>query len=67
MRNDRTSTLPIEADGPADDYLVEGDTAAAGPSAALRIVHGLQIVLIVIMAALSFAIFWLVGLMFNIL
>ena len=66
MRNNRTSTLPVEAGGPADDYLVEGDAAVAPPSTAVRIVHGLQIVLIVILAALSFAIFWLVGLMLDI-
>ena len=50
---------------PADDYLVEGATEPETPSAALRVVHGLQVVLVIVLAALSFAVFWLVGTILN--
>ena len=53
--------------GTSDDYHVEGDAAADQPSTAMRIVHGMQIVLIFVLAVLSFAVFWLIGLMLNIL
>jgi hypothetical protein len=57
----------IEPGGvPADDYMVEGDRTYQPPSVGGRVVHGLQILLIVILAVLSFAVFWLIGLMFNI-
>jgi hypothetical protein len=49
-----------------DDYLVVGDVEPDRPGVGARIVHGLQILLILLMAALSFAIFWVVGLLLNI-
>ena len=51
---------------PADDYLVEGEQEPERPPATLRIVQALQIVLVLVLAALSLAIFWLIGLMLNI-
>ena len=49
-----------------DDYLVEGDQEIAQPSTAARLVQTLQVLLILVMAVLSFAVFWLLGLLFNI-
>lgn len=54
---------PIDA--PADDYLIEGHGEDAPPTVALRVVWGLQILLIVVLAAISFAVFWLVGEMLH--
>ena len=56
----------VEPDSvPADDYAVEGDRTFERPTATGRVVHALQIVLIVLVAVLSFAMFWLIGLMLN--
>jgi hypothetical protein len=49
----------------ADDYLVEGEEEFVRPSSGSRIVNALQILLILMLAVLSFAIFWVVGLLFN--
>jgi hypothetical protein len=51
----------------SDDYHIEGEDAGDRPSHAARVVQGFQIVLIVVLAVLSFAVFWLIGLMLNIL
>jgi hypothetical protein len=51
----------------ADDYLVEGDQQVDQPSTAARLIQTLQIVLIVVLAVLSLAVFWLLGLLLNIL
>jgi hypothetical protein len=69
MRSDGMSTMPggIELAVPPDDYHVEGETVTVQPTTATRVVHGLQLALIVILAVLSFAIFWLIGLMLDIL
>ncbi|HTQ33981.1 MAG TPA: hypothetical protein VMI30_07415 [Stellaceae bacterium] len=50
----------------SDDYLVEGTEEPARPSTGAQVAHFLQIVMIFVMAVLSFAIFWLVGIAFNI-
>jgi len=52
--------------GPADDYLVVGDTDPDRLGIGARIAYGLQIVLIIVLALLSFAIFWVVGLLLNV-
>jgi hypothetical protein len=52
---------------PDDHYLVESDQAIEQPSAVDRIIHALQLVLIIVLAVLSLAVFWLLGLLFNIL
>lgn len=54
------------AGAPADDYQVVGGPEPDRPGAGARIVHGLQIVVIILLAALSFAIFWVVGLILNV-
>ena len=46
---------------PADDYLIETDAEPQGPDAVDRVVHVLQVVLIFVVAILSFAVFWLTG------
>jgi hypothetical protein len=61
----RRDDEPISA--PTDDYLVEGEEQPNRPTAGARIAHGLQIALIIALAVLSLAIFWVLGLMFNIL
>jgi hypothetical protein len=42
-----------------DDYLVEGEELPDQPSIAARVVRTLQFVLIIVLAALSLAVFWL--------
>ena len=51
----------------SDDYLVEGEDADDRPSAGARIVHGLQLLLILVIGVLSLAVFWVAGTMLNIL
>lgn len=53
-------------DLPPDDYLIEGEDLPAPLPKAARLVQTLQVVLILIIAALSLAIFWLMGLALNI-
>lgn len=50
-----------------DDYHVEGNRNADPPSVGARIVHALQILLVIFITALSLAIFWLLVVTFNIL
>ena len=57
---------PITPPG-QDDYLVESDEPSGRRNTAARIVHGLQILLIIVMAVLSLALFWVLGETFNIL
>jgi hypothetical protein len=56
---------PID-EGPPDDYLVENDEEPIRAPAGARIVQGLQVLLILILAVLSLAVFWMVGLVLNI-
>jgi hypothetical protein len=63
MRRNAEPISPL----PPDDYHVEGETQVEQPTVAARVVHGLQIVLIIVLALLSFAVFWLIGLTLNIL
>ena len=50
-----------------DDYEVEGEEQIApAPPSSARLIQTLQVLLILVMALLSFAIFWLLGLLFNI-
>ena len=62
MRGGPDATEPVD-----DDYLIEDDETSTRPSAMLQVVRLLQIVLVAILAVLSFAIFWLLGVMLNIL
>jgi xanthine/CO dehydrogenase XdhC/CoxF family maturation factor len=49
-----------------DDYLVLADDTAPRTPISVRFLHGLQILLVVVIAALSLAVFWLIALMFGI-
>jgi hypothetical protein len=51
----------------SDDYLIEGDGEPNRPSVMLQIVRFLQILLVVLMAVLSLAVFWLIAVMLNII
>jgi hypothetical protein len=51
---------------PTDDYLVEGEEESNRPTAGAQVVRVLQILLILVLAALSLAVFWVLGLLFNI-
>ena len=51
----------------SDDYLIEGDEEPNRPSVMLQVAHFLQILLIVVMAVLSLAVFWLIAVMLNII
>jgi hypothetical protein len=55
-----------ESAGPGDDYFVESGARPVRPSASLRIIRFLQFILVVAIAALSFAICWLVGLIVGV-
>jgi hypothetical protein len=48
-----------------DDYHIEGERDDR-PTVGARIVHALQILLIIFVAILSLAIFWLLGVIFHI-
>lgn len=50
-----------------DDYLVEGEELPDQPTIAARIVHALQFVLIIVLAALSLAVFWLLATILGII
>jgi hypothetical protein len=49
-----------------DHYLVEGETIVENPSVGARVVHFLQVLLIIVVAILSAAIVWLLGVIFGI-
>jgi hypothetical protein len=51
---------------PTDDYLVEGE-AEPQRTAGGQIIQVLMILLILVLAVLSLGIFWMLGLLFNIL
>ena len=50
-----------------DDYLIDGEGGAGRPRPIARIARGLQAILFVVLAILSLALFWVVGLMLGIL
>jgi hypothetical protein len=65
---DMAMRASLEPTGPRDDdYLIEDGQGPARASVMSRVVRLLQIVLTAILAVLSFAIFWLLGMMLNIL
>jgi hypothetical protein len=51
----------------ADDYHVQGTVIDDEPSSAQRVVHALQVLLIIVVAILALAIVWTLGVMVNIL
>jgi hypothetical protein len=51
----------------ADDYLVEANAERTRSPVSLRIIRFLEAVLIVVIALLSLAVFWTVGMLFGIL
>ena len=55
-----------EQDVIADDYHVVGRDEPDRIGAGTRILHGLQILVVAVIAVLSFAIFWVVGLLLNV-
>lgn len=70
----RRDALPMQpAEGPqlshepADDYFIDGREIDDRPSVAARVVHGLEILLIVVMAALVLAIVWVLGVVLNLI
>jgi hypothetical protein len=62
----QTTEQPAAVVMARDDYLVVGDVEPDRPGVGARIVHGLRILLILVLAVLSFAIFWVVGLLLNV-
>lgn len=66
-RAPRRTRDPIGPVGPRDDdYLVEGEELSDQPTVAARVIHTLQIVLIILTAILSLGIVWLMGVVFNV-
>jgi hypothetical protein len=55
-----------QSNAASDDYLVEAETERQRPSAGFQLARLLQAVLIVAIAILSFAVFWMVGLIIGI-
>jgi hypothetical protein len=51
---------------PAGDYLVVGRDEPDAPGIGARIAHGFMILMVLVLALVSFAIFWVVGLLLNI-
>lgn len=49
-----------------DDYLVEGEGPSDKPAVGLQIVRVLQGLLVIVLALLSVAVMWMVGLMLGI-
>jgi hypothetical protein len=65
QRNDDAGSVG-HSDELRDDYVIEIETERPRPPASFQIVRLLQAVLIIAIAALSFAIFWMVGLIIGI-
>jgi hypothetical protein len=61
-----TYAVPRDIPAPDDDYHVEGDDEPLAPSVGARMVQAGQMVLILVLAVLSLAVFWLIGLILNI-
>jgi len=51
----------------ADDYHVQGTVIDDQPSTGQRVVHALQVLLVIVVAILALAIVWTLGVMANIL
>ncbi|HXC26511.1 MAG TPA: hypothetical protein VNV38_01045 [Stellaceae bacterium] len=59
--------LAHEPIGVPDDYLIEGESIDDRPSTAARVVHALEILLIVVVAALVLTIVWVLGVVSNLI
>jgi hypothetical protein len=67
MRDEAALRRDVDPIAPRkDDYLVEGEQQLEGPTVGARVIHGLQIITIIVIAALSLAVFWVVGLILHI-
>jgi hypothetical protein len=67
FKRQRTQAVGPEPDDlDDDDYLTEAAEIDAQPSAAVRVIHLLEILLILVAGVLSLAIVWLLGVMLNI-
>jgi hypothetical protein len=64
-RHDFAISAPQDVE-PDDDYLVEEDEPSFRVTVALQVVKFLQVLLVFLMAALSLAVFWLLGTLLNI-
>lgn len=60
------ASLIRQADEVTDDYIVETGTDRPRTPASLRIVRFFEAILIIAIAILSFAVFWMVGLIIGI-
>lgn len=57
---------PVPLDPPDDHYHIEGETIDERPSVGARIAHFLRVVLILVIAILSAAIVWVLGVILGI-
>ena len=62
----RQSDANSQSDEVRDDYIVEREDQQPRTPASLRIIRFLQAILIIVIAILSFAVFWMVGLIIGI-
>lgn len=60
------ATLAGQSGEVSDDYIVETGTERPRTPASLQIIRFLQAILIIAIAVLSFAVFWMVGLIIGI-
>jgi len=58
--------LMRQPDEVADDYIVETGTEWPRTPASLRVIRFLEAILIIAIAILSFAVFWMVGLIIGV-
>jgi hypothetical protein len=59
------SMLPPEPQSMTDDYVIERDDARARTSVTAQIVTVVRVLLVVLLAAASLALFWVVGTMIG--
>jgi len=55
--------LPPDPEPLADDYIVERDDELPRPPVGIQIIHAFRVLMVIILAAASLALFWLVGTM----
>lgn len=60
-------TLAGPSSEPSDDYVIETETERPRPPVSLQILRFFQAILIIAIAILSFAVFWMVGLIIGVL
>ncbi|HEY1796930.1 MAG TPA: hypothetical protein VGG57_12515 [Stellaceae bacterium] len=61
------SMLPPEPEQVNDDYVIEREDERARPPVGAQIVSGVRFVLVLVLACVSLALFWVVGTMIGLI